>query len=53
VAVTEDLLLRLTRTRSGRFWKHRGEDGLRRKSSFSSTSYAPRLVARCSMSDAT
>ncbi|HET6158347.1 MAG TPA: group 1 truncated hemoglobin [Dongiaceae bacterium] len=32
VAVTEDLLSRLTKDpRLGRFWKHRGEDGLRRE----------------------
>jgi hemoglobin len=32
VAVTEDLLSRLTKDpQLGRFWKHRGEDGLRRE----------------------
>jgi hypothetical protein len=54
VAVTENLLSRLTKDpQLGRFWKKRGDDGVRRESSFSSTSCVPLPAVRCSMSAAT
>jgi len=53
-AVVENLLLRLAKDpRLARFWQHRGEDGVRAKSSFSSISCVPPPEARCSMSAAT